>query len=130
MKRRTLLQAGAGVLMAAQAEMSMARARESSTTKNRRQELYGLLGKLPPRHRKVSAKTVSTEDRGSYTLEKLVLDLNGEEPVPAYFASPSGASGKLPPSSSIIPMAAATPSARRNSSRAASTWASRPTRNS
>ena len=96
MKRRTLLQAGAGVLMAAQAEMSMARARESSTTKNRRQELYGLLGKLPPRHRKVSAKTVSTEDRGSYTLEKLVLDLNGEEPVPAYFASPSGASGKLP----------------------------------
>jgi hypothetical protein len=25
-----------------------------------------------------------------------VLDLNGEEPVPAYFASPKGASGKLP----------------------------------
>jgi hypothetical protein len=55
-----------------------------------------LLGRLPPRHRKVSARTVSTEDRGSYTLEKLVLDLNGEEPVPAYFASPKGAKGKLP----------------------------------
>ncbi len=96
MKRRTLLQAGAGVLVAAQAEMSMARTTESSTTKNRRQELCGLLGRLPPRHRKVSARTVSTEDRGSYTLEKLVLDLNGEEPVPAYFASPKGARGKLP----------------------------------
>jgi hypothetical protein len=96
MKRRTFLQAGAGVLVAAQAEMSMARTTESSTTKNRRQELCGLLGRLPPRHRKVSAKTVSTEDRGSYTLEKLVLDLNGEEPVPAYFASPKGAKGKLP----------------------------------
>ncbi len=96
MKRRTLLQAGAGVLVAAQAEMSMARTTESSTTKNRRQELCGLLGRLPPRHRKVSARTVSTEDRGSYTREKLVLDLNGEEPVPAYFASPKGARGKLP----------------------------------
>ena len=96
MKRRALLQAGAGVLMAAQADLSMARTRESSTTRNRRQELYGLLGKLPPRDRDVSAKPVSTEDRGSYTLEKLVLDLNGEEPVPAYFARPKGASGKLP----------------------------------
>ena len=96
MKRRQLLQAGAGVLMAAQADMSMARTRESSVTRNRRQELYGLLGKLPPRDREVSAKSVSTEDRGGYTLEKLVLDLNGEEPVPAFFASPKGASGKLP----------------------------------
>jgi hypothetical protein len=96
MKRRTLLQAGAGALMAAQADISMARTRESSTTKNRRQELYGLLGKLPPRDRDVSAKSISSEDRGGYTLEKLVLDLNGEEPVPAYFASPKAASGKLP----------------------------------
>lgn len=96
MKRRTLLQAGAGALLASQADISMARTRESSTTKNRRQELYGLLGKLPPRDRDVSAKSISSEDRGGYTLEKLVLDLNGEEPVPAYFASPKGASGKLP----------------------------------
>jgi len=96
MKRRTLLQAGAGALLASQADISIARTRESSTTKNRRQELYGLLGKLPPRGRDVSAKSISSEDRGGYTLEKLVLDLNGEEPVPAYFASPKGASGKLP----------------------------------
>ncbi|MEO8018891.1 MAG: alpha/beta hydrolase [Pseudomonadota bacterium] len=62
----------------------------------RRDELYGLLGRLPPRHRKTGARLVSTEDRGTYTLEKLVLDLNGEEPAPAYFAKPKGASGRLP----------------------------------
>jgi len=55
-----------------------------------------LLGRLPPRDRKVSAKLVTTEDRGAYTLEKLVLDLNGEQAAPAYFAKPKGVSGKLP----------------------------------
>jgi Acetyl xylan esterase (AXE1) len=63
---------------------------------SRREELYGLMGRLPPRDRAVSAQILSTEDRGTYTLEKLVLDLNGEEPAPAYFARPKGASGKLP----------------------------------
>jgi hypothetical protein len=54
------------------------------------------MGKLPPRDRKVGAQLVSTEDRGTYTLEKLVLDLNGEEPAPAFFAKPKGATGKRP----------------------------------
>jgi alpha/beta hydrolase family protein len=63
---------------------------------DRRQELYDLLGKLPRRERQVRAQLVSTEDRGSYTLEKLVLDLNGEQPAPAYFAKPKGAAGRLP----------------------------------
>ena len=58
--------------------------------------MYGLLGKLPPRDRKVGAQLVSTEDRGTYTLEKLVLDLNGIEPAPAYFARPKGKTGRLP----------------------------------
>jgi pimeloyl-ACP methyl ester carboxylesterase len=69
---------------------------KAPSASSRRKELYDLLGKLPPRNRKVGATLVSTEDRGAYTLEKLVLDLNGEEPVPAYFASPKGASGKRP----------------------------------
>ncbi|MEO8061237.1 MAG: alpha/beta hydrolase family protein [Pseudomonadota bacterium] len=94
MKRRTLLQAGAGVLMATQAEISGAKTKASDS--NRRKELYDLMGRLPPRDRPVTAQLVSTEDRGTYTLEKLVLDLNGEEPAPAYFASPKGATGKLP----------------------------------
>jgi hypothetical protein len=97
MKRRTLLTAGAGsMLLASQTALPAAGAAQKTDEKSRRKELYGLLGKLPPRDRKVSAKLLSTEDRGTYTLEKLVLDLNGEEPAPAYFASPKGATGKLP----------------------------------
>jgi dienelactone hydrolase len=89
-----MLQAGAAVLAAPQTGLSAARSVAPDPT--RRQELYDLLGKLPPRDRKVTAQLVSTEDRGTYTLEKLVLDLNGEEPAPAWFAKPKGASGKLP----------------------------------
>ena len=97
MKRRTLLQAGAaGVLMAGETGISMANSSASRRDHDRRQELYGLLGKLPRRDRAVSAQRVSSEDRGSYTLEKLVIDLNGEEPAPAYFARPKDRSGKLP----------------------------------
>jgi hypothetical protein len=80
--------------MATQAEHSGARSKASDSA--RRKELYGLMGKLPPRDRPVGAQLVSTEDRGTYTLEKLVLDLNGEESAPAYFAKPKGAPGKLP----------------------------------
>jgi len=60
-----------------------------------RQKLYSLLGDLPPRDRPISAEVVSEEDRGGYVLEKLVLDLNGIEPVPAYFMEPKG-NGKRP----------------------------------
>ena len=80
MKRRTLLQASAGTIFMA---TQTGEVRAAAPAKNRRQELYGLLGELPPRDRKVSGQLVSTEDRGTYTLEKLVLDLNGEEPAPA-----------------------------------------------
>lgn len=96
MKRRTLLQAGAaGALMAGET-MTHARSSVNRRDPDRRQELYALMGKLPPRNRAVQAQQVSTEERGSYTLEKLVLDLNGEEPAPAYFAKPKGRSGRLP----------------------------------
>jgi len=78
--------------MASQAEISGA----TSVSPDRHKELYGLLGRLPPRDRKVTAQLVSSEDRGAYTLEKLILDLNGEEPAPAYFAKPKGRSGRLP----------------------------------
>jgi hypothetical protein len=96
MKRRTLLKAGAGTLLLASQPGSGAIKRMFTNDETRRHELYGLLGKLPPRNRKVSAQRVSTEDRGSYVLEKLVLDLNGIEPAPAFFAKPKNASGRLP----------------------------------
>ncbi len=54
----------------------------------RRQELYALLGELPDRHRPVTAQRIAETRTASYVLERLVLDLNGIEPVPAYFARP------------------------------------------
>ncbi|HEY5807004.1 MAG TPA: acetylxylan esterase [Povalibacter sp.] len=94
MKRRTLLQAGAAAALLLAPLLTTSRVEASA--RNRRKELYGLLGKLPERNRKVSAQLVSTEDRGAYTLEKLVLNLNGLEPAPAYFARPNGQNGRLP----------------------------------
>lgn len=50
--------------------------------------LYSLLGDLPPREQSIAATTVSTEEREDFTLERLLLDLNGLELVPAYFLKP------------------------------------------
>jgi Acetyl xylan esterase (AXE1) len=95
MKRRTLLTTGVGALTLAP-HIAAAAVKPSPSESGRRQALYGLLGKLPPRDRNVGAKVVSTEDRGTYLLETLVLDLNGEEAAPAYFAKPKNATGPLP----------------------------------
>jgi len=55
-----------------------------------RELLYSLLGDLPDRHRPITATLLSAQERDGYVLETLVLDLNGIEPVPAYFARPLG----------------------------------------
>ena len=62
----------------------------------RRQELFGLLGDLPAVHGPVGCTRLGTEDRGSFVLEHLVLDLNGIERAPAYFTRPKGATGPMP----------------------------------
>lgn len=62
----------------------------------RRAQLYSLFGDLPPRDRPIRAHLLGTEHRTGYRLEKLSLDLNGLEAVPAYFAAPSNAGGRLP----------------------------------
>lgn len=54
----------------------------------RRQALWGLLGDLPWQHEPAPPKLVRTEDHGTYVLERLVLDLNGVEPVPALLLLP------------------------------------------
>lgn len=67
------------------------------TKVSRREELYALLGDLPDnRQERVSSRRIEVEDRESFRLEKLVLDLNGIEPVPAYFVRPKNVSGKTP----------------------------------
>ncbi|MCL6443068.1 MAG: dienelactone hydrolase family protein [Alicyclobacillus sp.] len=58
----------------------------------RRAELYALLGDLPPRERPIDARYLGEEVRDTYVIEHLLLDLNGMEPVPAYFIRP-----KVPP---------------------------------
>ena len=93
MTRRVLLNSmisgGLGMAMEAPAG-------ETENAEARRRELFGLLGDLPPRQRPIGARTVSTEERPGYVLEKLVLDINGLEPVPAYFVKPKQLEGKAP----------------------------------
>ena len=57
----------------------------------RRRELYGLLGDLPDRRRSVRWEKVSEQRCETYVLEKLKLDLNGIEDVPAFFVRPLSA---------------------------------------
>jgi dienelactone hydrolase len=54
----------------------------------RRAELYSLLGDLPPREHPVTARLISQEEGETYTIERLLLDLNGLELVPAYLLHP------------------------------------------
>jgi dienelactone hydrolase len=63
-----------------------------SEAEARRGQLYALLGDLPERDRPIGVHTAGVRDRDSYRLESLILDLNGREPVPAYYASPREAS--------------------------------------
>lgn len=62
----------------------------------KRKVLWNLLGDLPERSRSISAKTLSTEERQGYVIETLELDLNGIEPVPAYFVRPIHLEGPVP----------------------------------
>src|SRR6266436_5317254 len=59
-----------------------------SDQEKRRRELWDLLGDLPWRHRPGLATLLSTEEHEGYTVERLVLDLNGIEPVPALMLIP------------------------------------------
>jgi dienelactone hydrolase len=54
----------------------------------RRESLWGLLGDLPWQHEPAPPKVVRTEDHDNYTLQRLILDLNGVEPVPALLLIP------------------------------------------
>jgi hypothetical protein len=54
----------------------------------RRKELWGILGELPWQHQPAPPQLVKTEKHEGYTLERLVLDLNGLEPVPAILIIP------------------------------------------
>lgn len=58
--------------------------------------LRSLLGELPDLQASISCTTVSVEERPSYRLERLVLELNDTEAVPAYFAKPLTGTARRP----------------------------------
>ena len=62
----------------------------------RRRELWSLLGDLPTQQVPGPAKLVSTEKHEGYTLERLVLDLNGIEPAPAILLIPDKRQARAP----------------------------------
>jgi hypothetical protein len=61
-----------------------------------RKVLYQLLGKLPDRNRPITVQIVSREETEDLIVEKLLLDINGLEKVPAWFTKPKNAKGKVP----------------------------------
>jgi hypothetical protein len=61
-----------------------------------RKLLYNLLGDIPPRDRLIRSTVVEQSEQDGYILEKLLLDLNGIEPVPAYFVKPKNADQRIP----------------------------------
>jgi alpha/beta hydrolase family protein len=63
---------------------------------NKRKELWSLLGDLPWDHKPGPAKLVKTEKHDGYTLERLILDLNGSEPVPALLLIPDKRPARAP----------------------------------
>lgn len=62
----------------------------------RRKALWGLLGDLPWQHKPGPAKLLKTEKHDGYTLERLTLDLNGMEPVPAILLIPEKRQASAP----------------------------------
>jgi hypothetical protein len=62
----------------------------------RRKELWSLLGDLPWEHRPGPATVLAREKHDGYTLERLVLDLNGVEPVPALLLIPDKRAARAP----------------------------------
>ncbi len=53
-----------------------------------RRRLYGLLGELPERDMPLSVRHVGVEEREKFRLERLFIDCNGREGVPALYLSP------------------------------------------
>lgn len=66
------------------------------TKEEAREKLYNLLGDLPDRQTPINSQCTSTEEREKFFIEKLVLNLNEIDPVPAYFIHPKNTIDKTP----------------------------------
>jgi len=90
MSRSALLTGGLslGLNSAAAGPLAGTESAFSGYQQRRRSDLWDLLGDLPWQHESAPARVVATEDHDNYTIERLVLDLNGIEPVPALLLVP------------------------------------------
>ncbi len=70
--------------------------RDQSEVGRDRRRLYALLGDLPPRETSISARVLRQEESELFVLERLQLELNGVEPVPAIFVRPTKGLARLP----------------------------------
>ena len=61
-----------------------------------RATLWELLGKLPPRPKVPTVKTVSREDRGDFVVEKFTFDNGAGATVPGYLLLPKHREGRSP----------------------------------
>ena len=93
---KTSTMAAAGLSLATSCSNLEKKNISNDPQEERREQLYGLLCDLPPRDRKIGAEVVSTEHKDGFILEKLLLDLNGQQQVPAWFARPEKIEGKVP----------------------------------
>jgi Abhydrolase family len=80
--------AGAGLPSIGEAQGFNSKRQFTAYQEKRRKLLWGLLGDLPFPHRPQPAKLIKTERGAGYTLERLALDLNGVETVPALLLIP------------------------------------------
>lgn len=88
--RSALLAGGLSLGLSAPAGKAGAEAEAgfSAYQQRRRDDLWGLLGDLPWQHEPGPPQLIRREEHDGYTLERLVLDLNGMEPVPALLLIP------------------------------------------
>jgi dienelactone hydrolase len=61
-----------------------------------RQELWALLGQMPPRPKTPKIETVSREDRGDFIVEKFRFDNGAGAIVPGYLVLPKHVTGRIP----------------------------------
>jgi hypothetical protein len=91
-----MLAMGAGLPMSKSSSLDASREEFTAYQERRRRELWSLLGDLPWQHKPGPAKVVKTEKHDGYTLERLVLDLNGVEAVPALLLIPDKRQRRAP----------------------------------
>lgn len=70
--------------------------KHDDSPEQRRQELFELLGVLPDCSRPLSSRLLSVSESPHYDVERLLLNLNGFEEVPAYFIRPHTGTAPFP----------------------------------